>query len=272
MNDPGDWSWFRELLTPLQRLGERPCPSRAILDRYVKGRLRDLWRVGARPLNPDDWTLTEVSQHALTCPACAQQLALMRRRESAWRELWESLPGALRAHCAAYVLVLFALIIANALLVTLVPAPTVALPCVMASGGPAQPGGSEMPDRALKIEGLNKPAKLPPVALQRVCAGAGPTPSVADVVEPVGLAAVDAVAGAPSCVGVARRGDSSPAPSGYNIASEPCLDLSVRPRALGLIYRTPRWRGFRRDVVGRAAPVLKLRERFLGGARAVVSA
>jgi hypothetical protein len=169
MNDPGDWSWFRELLTPLQRLGERPCPSRAILDMYVKGRLRDLWRVGARPLNPDDWTLTEVSQHALTCPACAQQLALMRRRESAWRELWESLPGALRAHCVAYVLVLFALIIANALLVTLVPAPTVALPCVMASGGPAQPGGSEMPDRNLKLEGLNKPAKLPP-SLSNECA------------------------------------------------------------------------------------------------------
>ncbi|MCL6642945.1 MAG: hypothetical protein K6T71_06460 [Candidatus Bipolaricaulota bacterium] len=171
MNGPGDWSWFRELLTPLQRLGERPCPSRAILSMYVRGQLRDLWRVGAHLLNPDDWTLTEVSQHLLTCPACARQLALMRRRElehtSVWRELWESLPGALRAHFAAYALALLALVIVNALLVTLVPAPTVALPCVPV--GPAHPFGSEMPDRDLKLDGLNKPAKLPQ-SLSNECA------------------------------------------------------------------------------------------------------
>ncbi len=177
MNGPGDWSWFRQLLTPLQRLGERPCPSRAILHTYVRGRLRDLWRVGARPLNPDDWTLTEVSQHALTCPECAQQLALMRRRElehtSVWRELWESLPGALRAHVAAYALALFALIMVNALLVTLVPAPTVALPCVLSSGEPTQPVGSDIPDKTLKLEGLNKPAKLP----QALSNGCAPVPA-----------------------------------------------------------------------------------------------
>jgi hypothetical protein len=173
MNDPGDWSWFGELLTPLRPrvMGERPCPSRAILRAYVRGRLRDLWRVGARPLNPNDWTLTEVSQHALTCPACAQQVALMRRRElehtSLWREFWESLPGAIRAHVAAYALALFALVMVNALVVTLVPAPTVALPCTPA--GSANPFGSEMPDRNLKLDGLNKPAKLPP-SLSNECA------------------------------------------------------------------------------------------------------
>lgn len=175
MNTPNDdWNWFREMLVPLRASArEGVHPSRALLHAYIRGRrLRDLWRVGARLLDPDDWTLTEVSQHILTCPACAQQVALLRRREleraTPWRELWEGLPGAIRTHVAVYALALFVLFVLNALVMTLVPAPTVLLPCAYGAE-PAQPVNPHTADRNLKTEGLNKPVKVPPSLSEGQC-------------------------------------------------------------------------------------------------------
>jgi len=177
MNDPhiDDWSWFERLLAPLRASSrDNAHPSRAVLHAYLKGRLRDTWRPGMRPLDPHDWTLTEVSQHALACRDCAQQLALMRRRElehaTPWRDLWHRFPGAIRAHLAVYLLALFALLALNAFLVMVLPAPTVLPPCASLGdrAGPEQPFNSQTVDRNLKLEGLNRPVKLPP-SLSGVC-------------------------------------------------------------------------------------------------------
>ncbi|MCX8103957.1 MAG: hypothetical protein N3E42_05975 [Candidatus Bipolaricaulota bacterium] len=165
MNDPrnDDWSWFDKLLVPL-RASSGVHPAHSVLRAYMRGHLRDLWRV--RPLRPETWTLTEVSQHVLTCSACAEHLALLRRRElehvRPWQNFWSSVPSTIRTHLAVYTLALLALFILNVFLVMVWPAPTVSLPCVLGAGvvGPYDQE-VQTPVRSLKLEGLNRPAKLP---------------------------------------------------------------------------------------------------------------
>ncbi len=162
-----DWHWFRELLVPLRPSSRNGGhPSRAVLHAYMKGQLRDTWRI--RPSGPDDWTLTETSQHALTCRDCAQQLALMRQRElghtTPWRDLWDRLPGAIRAHMAAYAIGLVVLFALNAFFVMVLPSPMVSRSCPSGEerARPEQPFNAQTAiNRNLKLEGLNRPVKLP---------------------------------------------------------------------------------------------------------------
>lgn len=157
-----DWSWFWDLVKPLRTPPrEGMHPSRAVLDAYVRGRLTDAWQVGARSLD-QAWTLTEVSQHTLTCTDCAQQVALMRRLElgrvALWREMWHDLPRMIRAHLGVYVCALFVLFAVNVSLVML-PPPMAARPCVLS--GEIQPATPQMSNGSLKLEGVNKPVKPP---------------------------------------------------------------------------------------------------------------
>lgn len=154
-----DDSWFQELIKPLRARLNQVHPSRAILRAYLQGRLPDT-------------TLTEVSQHALTCPECAQQLALMRQRKleqgAIWREIWDQLPRSIRAHFTVYIFALLALFTLNALLVTMLPAPMASRTCappVDITGSQQDPQAS---DGNLKFEGLNRPVKLPN-SLSGVC-------------------------------------------------------------------------------------------------------
>jgi hypothetical protein len=168
-------SWFQELLQPLRMRAQGAHPSRAVLHAYVKGQLPDTWRLRAHSLDLDDWTLTEVSQHTLVCRDCAQQLAFLRRRElehaMLWRDLWHRFPSAIRAHVVAYTVALLALFALNAFLVTMLPRPTILLPCVspVDAAEPAQPVNPQMSDKHLKLEGLNRPVKLPS-SLSGTCA------------------------------------------------------------------------------------------------------
>lgn len=164
-----DWSWFWELLTPLRaRSRDGVHPSRAVLHAYLKGQLPDTWRVRMHPLGLGDWTLTEVSQHVLTCGECTQQLALLRRRElervTPWRDLWHGLPSAIRAHFTAYAFALVTLLAMNAFFVMVLPAPIVLLPCTSSGGGagPVQPADPQTADVNLKLDGVTRPVKLPP--------------------------------------------------------------------------------------------------------------
>lgn len=170
----GDWSWFTKLLVPLRasfRGGVHP--SHAVLRAYMKGQLCDLWRVGVRPLDPENWTLTEVSQHTLTCKDCAQQLALLRRQElersPSWRDLWQGFPGAIRAHLAVYALALLVLFAVNAFFVMVLPPPIVSLPCSApgAMAGPAQPADPQSAEINWKREGLARPLSCAPVPAPR---------------------------------------------------------------------------------------------------------
>lgn len=172
----GEWSWFTQLLVPLRASSRGGVhPSRPVLRAYMKGHLRDLWRVGVRPLDPENWTLTEVSQHVLTCGECAQQLALLRRRElervTPWRDLWHGFPSAIRAHFTAYAFALVALLAMNAFFVMVLPAPMVLLPCTSSGGGagPVQPADPQTADVNLKLDGVTRPVKLPP-SLSGTCA------------------------------------------------------------------------------------------------------
>lgn len=170
-----DWNWFRQLLAPLRASARNDVhPSREILHAYLHGQLRDLWRVGAPSLDSDHWTLTEVSHHALTCRNCAQQLALLRRRElehaTPWRDLWYHFPNAIRTHFAVYALALLALFALNAFFVMVLPAPMVPLPCTSVGerAKPAQPANPQTTDISLKLEGPKRPLKLPD-SLSRPC-------------------------------------------------------------------------------------------------------
>ncbi|MFN4218275.1 MAG: hypothetical protein ACK4HB_03225 [Candidatus Bipolaricaulia bacterium] len=171
-----DWDWFWQLLAPLRASARNGVhPSREILHAYLNGQVRDLWRVGTRSRDSDHWTLTEISQHALVCRDCAQQLALLRQRElghvTPWHDLWYRFPSAIRTHFAVYALALLALFALNAFFVMVLPAPMVALPCTSPGdrAGPAQPANPQTPDINLKLEGLNRPAKLPS-SLSGACA------------------------------------------------------------------------------------------------------
>lgn len=158
--------WFRELLRPLRTDARGTHPSRAVLHAYVKGRLPDKWRVPTRSLHLRDWTLTEVSQHALTCRDCAQQLALLRRREveraQSWQDLWYRVPGTIRAHLAVYALALFALFALNTVFVMVLPPPMVPVPC-SASGAlaePVRPGDPQAAEINWRLEQLNRPVSF----------------------------------------------------------------------------------------------------------------
>jgi hypothetical protein len=156
--------WFVELLKPLQNIAPGNLhPSQAILHAYVKGRLPDMWRTGDRSPNPDDWTLTEVSQHALACQACGRQLAQMRRveleRTVVWAESLNRIPGAIRTHVALYAIILSVLFLLNGVLLWIFP-PVVPSPCNPASPQAAA-GSHQTVDQRLKIEGVNKPVGLP---------------------------------------------------------------------------------------------------------------
>lgn len=162
-----DNGWWQELIRPLQAGPDRLHPSRTVLRDYLQGRLPDIWQVSTHPPGPDHWTLTMVSQHALTCPQCAQQLALLRRRElerTLWQlDLWARIPSVIRAHLALYSIALLVLFGLNAFLVMVLPAPTVWQPCLFAGDRvgldkPSDPTES----KSFKIEGLNRPIKLPP--------------------------------------------------------------------------------------------------------------
>lgn len=162
-----EWNWFRKLLVPRRgsvRQGRHP--SRAVLQAYMKGQLRDLWRVGVRPLDPENWTLTEVSQHTLTCRDCARQLALLRRQElersPSWRDLWQGFPSAIRAHLVVYALALLVLFAGNAFFVMVLPPPIVSLPCSApgALAGPAQPADPQSAELNWRFEGLNRPVSF----------------------------------------------------------------------------------------------------------------
>ncbi len=155
-------SWFVELLKPLGDIAPGNVhPSRAILHAYLKGRLPDIWRVGDRPPNPDDWTLTEVSQHALACHACGQQLAHRRRVELEHAKVWtKSLArSAIRVHSALYALALIILLGLNGMLLALFP-PLAPAPCSPSSPQDAA-GTYQTVDQRLKLEGVNKPVGLP---------------------------------------------------------------------------------------------------------------
>ncbi len=163
-----DWHWFRELLVPLRTSVRSAHPSRAVLHAYLKGQLPDEWRVGVHSLDLNGWTLTEASQHVLTCRDCAQQLALMRQRElehtPPWRDLWDRLPGAIRAHVAAYAIGLVVLFALNAFFVMVLPSPMVSRSCPSGEerARPEQPFNSQTAiNRNLRLEGLNRPVKLP---------------------------------------------------------------------------------------------------------------
>ncbi len=134
-----DDKWFRELIKPLPASSDHTHPSRAVLQAYLQGRFPDIWRTGAH--SPDAWTLTEVSQHLLTCGDCAQQLALMRRQELEQ----VTLPNALRTHIVVYAIVLAALFVLNAFLVLMLPAPVVLRPC----GAGIEKAGSAEPTELL---------------------------------------------------------------------------------------------------------------------------
>jgi len=154
MND----KWFRELIKPLPPSSDHTHPARAVLQAYLSGRLPDIWRTGAHSL--DAWTLTEVSQHLLTCRDCAQQLALMRRREL--EQI--ALPNALRTHVIVYAIALAALLVVNAFLVMMVPTPGVLRPCGVAvdktgSAGAGEP--LEVLDSSLRVC-TSVPAPRPP--------------------------------------------------------------------------------------------------------------
>lgn len=157
-------SWFIELLKPLRDIAAGNVhPSRAILHAYLKGRLPDIWRVGDRPPDPDDWTLTEVSHHLLACQACGQQLTHMRRVEMEHAQVWtESLariPSAIRVHAALYALALIVLFGFNGMLLALFP-PLTPSPCSPSS--PQDTAGTDQTvDQRLKLEGVNKPVGLP---------------------------------------------------------------------------------------------------------------
>ncbi len=159
-------SWFLELLQPLRASAQGVHPPRAVLHAYLKGQLPDRWRVRAHSLDRDDWTLTEVSQHALMCGDCAQQLAHMRRHElqaMPWRELWQRFPGAIRAHIAVYALALLALLALNALLVTVLPVPVVSRPCgslIDDTPKSGQPIDAQGTGGNVKLDGVNRPVKL----------------------------------------------------------------------------------------------------------------
>ncbi len=143
-----DDKWFRELIKPLPASSDHTHPSRAVLQAYLHGRLPDIWRTGAH--SPNVWTLTEVSQHLLTCGDCAQQLALMRRQELEQ----VTLPNALRTHLVVYAIVLAALFVLNAFLVLMVPAPGVLRSCGVAADktGSARAGESlEVPDSSPRV-------------------------------------------------------------------------------------------------------------------------
>lgn len=166
-------NWFQGLLQPLRTSARGTHPPRAVLYAYVKGQLPDTWRVPTPSLHLEDWMLTEVSQHTLTCRDCAQQLALMRQRQlehgAVWRELWDQLPRSIRTHFTVYIFALFALFTLNVLLVAVLPAPTVSLPCPSLNGaGPVQPGDFQMVDKNPKTE-VNKPVKMPS-SLSKECA------------------------------------------------------------------------------------------------------
>ncbi len=170
MSDPrnDDWSWFRELLVPLRPSSPKSRhPSHAVLRAYMEGRLHDEWRARMHPFDPQDWTLTEVSQHALVCRDCAQQLALLRRQElehvTTGRALWQRFPSAIRAHVALYALALLGLFALNVFLVAVLPAPVVSRTCVPSGdiAGPGEPVNSQTADKSAKLEGLNRPVKLP---------------------------------------------------------------------------------------------------------------
>lgn len=165
-------SWFRELIQPLRTSARGAHPSRAVLYAYLKGQLSDTWRVPTHSLELHDWTLTEVSQHTLTCRDCAQQLALLRRREleraRPWRDLWYRFPSAIRAHVTVYAFALLALFALNIFLVTVPPAPTVWRTCVPSADIAGSEQDPQTLNRNLKLEGLSRPVKLP-TSLSGVC-------------------------------------------------------------------------------------------------------
>lgn len=130
-----DDAWFVELLKPLrQQPLKNEHPSRSILRAYIQGRLPDLWRT-ARPLPPNTWTLTEVSQHLLSCRACAEHLALMRRaaleRVPLWADFVRQIPSAVRTHIALYAIALVVFLGVHGLLMV-IPTPVSSQPCVPA--------------------------------------------------------------------------------------------------------------------------------------------
>lgn len=118
--------WFVQMLKPLSGdLRDEVHPSRAVLRAYLKGRLPDQWRLGARQYSPDDWTLTEVSQHALVCTSCQQQLARMRHAERSREEILNYLrtPSAVFTHLKIFAAAMALLFALNWAMLTFLPLP-----------------------------------------------------------------------------------------------------------------------------------------------------